>query len=113
MATETLSLFAPPEKGDLPCPEVPPGTPSSVHPHESTDGSKDASLPSDDYRSAQYAAESFRHSGWSRMRAAVRNALDASGASSRRLDAFDACGSSCWLMQSTDDPDVFKFVRDT
>lgn len=55
----------------------------------------------------------FRHSGWRGTRQRVRRALYATGAGRKRLERFDLCGSRAWIMESLDEPGVFRISSDT
>ena len=55
----------------------------------------------------------FRHSGWKRQRALIRNALVASHVSPRALSRFDLCGSEPWLAQNAADPSEFCILTNT
>jgi len=54
----------------------------------------------------------FRHSGWADRRRCVQRALEAIEEAQNRRVRFDNCGSRAWVMQSIDDPDVFKVTCD-
>lgn len=55
----------------------------------------------------------FRHSGWAPTRQRVRRALYATGAGRKRLERFDLCGSRAWVMESLEEPGVFRISSDT
>ena len=50
----------------------------------------------------------FRHSGWSENRRRVQHAMETIDATEARCDRFNSCGSRAWVVQSIDEPDVFK-----
>ena len=54
----------------------------------------------------------FRHSGWAENRRRVQHALEALEASEARRARFDSCGRHAWILQSVDDPEVFKIACD-
>ncbi len=54
----------------------------------------------------------FRHSGWLQNRIRVRRALETLETSASRCNRFDSCGSHAWVLQSVDDPAVFKVACD-
>lgn len=55
-------------------------------------------------------AESFRHSGWARQRKKVWEALNNTGQSFARKEAFTYCGSNCYVLQSKSDPSNLKLA---
>lgn len=54
----------------------------------------------------------FRHSGWADRRRCVQRALETIEEAENRRVRFDNCGSRAWVMQSMDDPEVFKVTCD-
>lgn len=55
-------------------------------------------------------AETFRHSGWARLRRRVHDAMDATGQSIARRDAFRTCGANCYVLQAKNDPTNLKLA---
>lgn len=56
--------------------------------------------------------DNFRHSGWKHARLAIFRAMQELQLPYERLSAFAECGTDCWLMRSTTDPEHFKTVPD-
>jgi len=54
----------------------------------------------------------FRHSGWEKRREKTARAIWAAGGSVSRVMQFCSCGSSAWVLQSTENAQKFKIVRD-
>lgn len=54
----------------------------------------------------------FRHSGWEKRREKTARAIWAAGGSVSRVMQFCSCGSSAWVLQSTENSQKFKIVRD-
>lgn len=98
-------------------------TPTSLRPLRLPDGSDFSSPPEtpshlppappckppDDIAQVEV---SFRHSGWWRQRNLIRGALEAVGVPEKRLQRFDMCGSSAWVVQDKNDPDHYSIASD-
>lgn len=54
----------------------------------------------------------FRHSGWTSRRNCVQRALETLDASESRSQRFDSCGSRAWVLESVDEPGVFRISCD-
>lgn len=54
----------------------------------------------------------FRHSGWSDRRRCVQSALESLEEADSRRARFNSCGRRAWVMQSKDDPDVYRIACD-
>ena len=54
----------------------------------------------------------FRHSGWMENRHRVQRAMQTLDTPESRRARFDSCGSRAWVLQSIDDPGVFKIACD-
>jgi len=50
----------------------------------------------------------FRHSGWARDRSRVADSLTAVFGFGSRLDRFNECGAHAWVLQSLEDPHLFR-----
>lgn len=101
---------------------VPPSTPSTTPPlpyastsldhTETTQHDDDApadvwnKAPLDDLNTVH------RHSCWQARRARVLTALRDAAASSRGISRFCGCGGQAWVLQSKDDPDLYKLAPD-
>ncbi|MBA7653691.1 hypothetical protein ES703_61548 [subsurface metagenome] len=55
----------------------------------------------------------FRHSGWTRARAQIRQALENTSARPRTLARFNLCGSDPWVAVDTRDPSEFCILSNT
>lgn len=53
---------------------------------------------------------SFRHSHWAARRAKISESLHQSGSSSRRIKAFNECGSKFWIQRNRHRPDELRAV---
>lgn len=86
---------------DRPCatPPRPTGF-TSLDPHETS-----VDLP-------QSPVLDFRHSGWSRLRSAVWNALRETTTSTTRLSRFANCGTRAWVCHAEHDPTRLKLLAD-
>ena len=78
-------------------------TTTQNNPQSPSDGPQDA--PGD-------CGVDFRHSGWADRRDCVQRALESIEKTENRRNRFDNCGSRAWVMQSVDDPDVYKITCD-
>lgn len=56
--------------------------------------------------------DTFRHSGWRADRQRIFDALQRNRSPWRRLQAFAECGSSCWILHSTAQTDLYRVVPD-
>lgn len=54
----------------------------------------------------------FRHSGWRQNRHRVQSAMDSLDTAEARRLRFDSCGSRAWVLQSVDEPELFKIACD-
>lgn len=59
------------------------------------------------------AALRFRHSGWQRDRQRVYDSLCRTHQRAQALDAFPDCGRHAYVLQSPDDPNVYKVAGST
>lgn len=67
-----------------------------------------ALAPDIDDLPAPTLSETFRHSGWSRDRQRVYDALQATRQSPSRLDSFAHCGDRAYVYRSLDDPTLYR-----
>lgn len=58
----------------------------------------------DDYQ----LASNFRHNGWRRRRQQIFDSLHRTSQSPSRLENFADCGSTAYVYQAIDDPDIFR-----
>lgn len=97
------------------CPENHPNTPraqpasSSLDPQE-TNVERKQSTKWGVRRDRLTSDVAFRHSGWQHDRTLIRAALARCSAPQNRLERYDACGSSAWLVQAIDDPQRVKII---
>ena len=54
----------------------------------------------------------FRHSGWEPRRRCVRLALKGIDDAENRTNRFESCGSNAWVLESDDDPGVYRITCD-
>ncbi len=79
------------------------GAVSQVHPPETDPQPGNVSLGAAIGRDERPTVR-FRHSGWARHRQLVADALDRTGQSWNRRNAFIDCGSHAYVMRSIEDP---------
>lgn len=80
-------------------------TPTKVHPQETKPPLAERFTPWGTRVASTDPVVLFRHRGWERRRAAVRQALELSATRPRQIERFDLCGSDPWVVQDPDDPD--------
>lgn len=85
------------------------GQATSLDPHETTEPQQEApqrgGMKNDDVLDV-----AFRHSGWTRNRGCVLQALVALEAPADRIDRFRACGSDAWVQRSDLDSGNLRIV---
>jgi len=78
---------------------------ASVQPPETKPPQTDKYTPWGGYVTSDDPPVTFRHSGWARSRALIRQAMDTGWTSPRALQRFDLCGSEPWVAVNPDDPE--------
>lgn len=93
-------------------PQPAPSSLSSLDPPETPVEPAPASLLTQPTPDASGLIWTFRHSGTRYERKAVYESLLSTAVSFRRREAFAACGTSYWLLESRSRPGVFKLTAD-
>lgn len=96
-----------------------PQRPSAVSPpvrrlvaHETSSHPTDADVSCAPSTDADAIACSFRHSGWASIRSKVAASIERVDGQGQRLNRFERCGSSAWVVESIAEPGTYALAGD-
>lgn len=84
-----------------------------LDPHETNAPLAQEATPWGSQVSSNDPEVTFRHSGWARARARIREALLETAVRPRTLARFDLCGTDPWVAVNTTDPSEFCILTNT
>jgi hypothetical protein len=87
---------------------IAPFTNTQVHQQETTDSRKESEAFSQEEHVNRHLCQDFRHSFWRQKRDRVRLALTSLHPGDPRLEAFENCGTSAWVLRSTTNPEHYR-----